>query len=148
MGHANRFSPSEPEHHAPEGRSKLPCVLLVDNEALVREVLAEQLGDSGYDVMQADCGEAALALLEAGEPIDLIVTDLAMPGMSGVALLDAVHVQRPRLPAILLTGLAGNAAILAVNGAISGSFSLLRKPVSGPQLTARIETLLEALAIS
>jgi FixJ family two-component response regulator len=68
--------------------------------------------------------------------------------MSGVALLDAVHVQGPRLPAILLTGLAGNAAILAVNGAISGSFSLLRKPVSGPQLTARIETLLEALAIS
>jgi signal transduction histidine kinase len=58
--------PSEPEHRGPEGRSKQPRVLLVDDEALVREVLVEQLGDSGYDVVQADCGEAALALLDAG----------------------------------------------------------------------------------
>jgi signal transduction histidine kinase len=136
---------SEPEYHAPEGRSTLPRILLVDNEALVREVLAEQLGDSGYEVVQADCGEAALALLEVGvRPIDLIVTDLAMPGMNGVELLHAVHVRRPRLPAILLTGYAGNATSLAVSGAVS----LLYKPASGPQLTDRIETLLKVLAIS
>ena len=68
--------------------------------------------------------------------------------MNGIALLHAAQVRRPRLPAILLTGYAGDAANQAIGGAISGSFSLLRKPVSGAQLTDRIATLLEALAIS
>jgi signal transduction histidine kinase/ActR/RegA family two-component response regulator len=139
---------SEPEYRARARQSEQPRVLLVDDEALVRQVLAEQLGDSGYDVVEADCGETALALLDAGESIDLIVADLFMPGISGVALLQAVHVRRPRLPAILLTGCAGDAMGLAVGGAISGTFSLLRKPVSGPHLADRVAALLEALAIS
>ena len=143
---ATATTASEPEYRGPERPSKQPRVLLVDDEALVREILAEQLGDGGYDVVQADSGEAALALLDAGRAIDLIVTDLSMPGMNGVLLLHAAHVRRPRLPAILLTGYTSDAAGLAVGGAISGSFSLLRKPVSGAQLTDRVATLLEAVA--
>ena len=82
------------------------------------------------------------------KPIDLIVSDLTMPGMNGITLLQAAHLRRPRLPAILLTGYAGDSAGLAVGGSIRGSFSLLRKPVSGPQLTDRVATLLEATAES
>jgi PAS domain S-box-containing protein len=123
-------------------------VMLVDDEPLVREVLAAQLADSGFDVVQADHGEAALALLDEGESVDLLVSDLSMPGMNGVALIHAAQLRRPRLPAILLTGYAGDASGLAVSGALNGSFSLLRKPVSGAQLTDRVATLLEDVAVN
>jgi CheY-like chemotaxis protein len=123
-------------------------ILLVDDEALVRDMLAEELTDRGYDVIQAACGDAALAVLDAGERVDLIICDLSMPGMDGVSLIHAAHARRPRLPAILLTGYAGDAAVLAVGGVLSGSFSLLRKPVSGAKLADRVTTLLEPVAVS
>ncbi len=121
-----------------------PRVLLVDDEQLVREVLAAQLADHGYDVVQADGGGSALELLDMGEVVSLLVSDLSMPGMDGVALIRAAQSRRPHLPAILLTGYAGEAASLAVGKAVSGSFSLLRKPVGGAQLADRVATLLEA----
>jgi CheY-like chemotaxis protein len=62
--------------------------------------------------------------------------------MDGLALIRAAQQQRPGLPAVLLTGYAGDGAALAVGGALSGSFSLLRKPVSGAQLADRITALL------
>lgn len=133
--------------HAPADRESGPRLLLVDDEVLVREMLAEELIDRGFDVAQAENGDMALSLLKAGEPMDILVSDLTMPGMSGVDLIRAVQALRPRLPAILLTGYAGDAASLAMSGAISGSFSLLRKPVTGAQLVDRVETLLEAAKI-
>ncbi|TPG47307.1 response regulator [Roseomonas nepalensis] len=119
-------------------------ILLVDDEDLVREVLAEELADDGYGVVQAEGGATALALLEAGEAVDLLVSDLSMPGLDGVALIREAQRRRPGLPAILLTGYAGDAAALALDGAVRGSFSLLRKPVSEAQLTDRVAALLGA----
>ena len=84
----------------------------------------------------------ALARLAAGERVDIIVSDLTMPGMDGLALIRTAQQKRPGLPAVLLTGYAGDGAALAVGGALSGSFSLLRKPVSGAQLADRITALL------
>ena len=85
---------------------KKPSLLLVEDEELVREVVAEQLIDRGYDVIEAEGGRRALALLDAGCPVDLIISDLSMPGMDGVSLI-ARAIRKPRLPAILLTGYAG-----------------------------------------
>ena len=119
-------------------------VLLIDDDDIVREVLAGDLADHGYEVVQADNGGDAIRLLDAGEPVDLIVSDLSMPGMDGVTLIRSAHERRPRLPAILLTGYAGNGtADDAVNSA-GGSFILLRKPVSSAELADRIATLIEA----
>jgi len=86
----------------------------------------------------------ALALLEAEEPVDALVCDLSMPGMGGLALIREAQSRRPGLPAVLLTGYAGDAAHLAVSGAPPGTFSLLRKPVSVAQIVDRIEMLLAA----
>jgi CheY-like chemotaxis protein len=119
-----------------------PCVLLVDDDAIVRDVLTLSLEDCGYAVLSADCGAAALSSLVSGERVDIIVSDLTMPGMDGLALIRAAQDRRPGLPAVLLTGYAGDGATLAVGGAISGAFSLLRKPVSGTQLIDRINALL------
>ncbi len=121
-----------------------PCVLLVDDDAIVREVLTLSLEESGYAVIAADSGAAALIRLTAGERVDIIVSDLTMPGMDGLTLIRSAQERRPGLPAVLLTGYAGDGAALAVGGAISGTFSLLRKPVSGTQLVDRINALLAA----
>jgi CheY-like chemotaxis protein len=118
-------------------------VLLVDDEPLVRTVLTQELEDQGYQVLQADGGEAALTVLEATDRVALLVTDLSMPGMDGVRLIREAQRRRPGLRAILMTGYVGEAASLAVSGALSGSFSLLRKPVSGMELADRAAALLE-----
>jgi CheY-like chemotaxis protein len=117
-------------------------VLLVDDDAIVRDILTLSLEDAGYRVMTADGGAAAMVRLEAAERLDIIVSDLTMPGMDGLSLIRAAQERRPGLPAILLTGYAGDGAALAVGGALSGAFSLLRKPVTGPQLVERINALL------
>ena len=114
-------------------------VLVVDDEDVVREMLVASLDDAGFAVLAAGNGAEALALLDAGEPVDVLVSDLSMPGMGGLALIREAQVRRPGLPAVLLTGYAGEAAHLAVSGAPPGSFSLLRKPVSVAQLVDRIE---------
>jgi CheY-like chemotaxis protein len=117
-------------------------VLLVDDDAIVRDVLILSLEDSGYTVLPADSGAVALVRLAAGQRVDIIVSDLTMPGMDGLELIRAAEERQPGLPAVLLTGYAGNGATLAVGGAISGTFSLLRKPVTGTQLADRINVLL------
>jgi CheY-like chemotaxis protein/anti-sigma regulatory factor (Ser/Thr protein kinase) len=122
-------------------------LLIVDDEVLIRDVLAEELSDRGYEVIQAGSGERALALLAAGQDVDLIISDLSMPDMDGVSLIRAVQALKPRLPAILLTGYVGDAASLAVGGALNGSFSLLRKPVTGVHLADRVAALLEATTV-
>ncbi|WP_161993826.1 PAS domain-containing sensor histidine kinase [Muricoccus nepalensis] len=117
-------------------------VLLVDDDPIVREVTSEQLETMGYVVLPAGSGPAALALLDAGTRPDIVISDLFMPGMDGVMLIREAHRRRPELPAILLTGFATNAAEIAVDGALSGSFSMLRKPVTAEQIAERVEALL------
>jgi PAS domain S-box-containing protein len=124
------------------GDSRKPRVLLVDDDPIVRDVLRLSLEDAGYAVLPVESGPLALALLDAGEHVDIIVTDLTMPAMDGLAVIRGAQERRPNLPAVLLTGYAGDGAALAVGGAISGAFSLLRKPVSGSQLVDRISALL------
>jgi len=117
-------------------------VLVVDDERLVRETLAESLQDAGYGVLVADGGARALGLLASGAAVDILVTDLSMPGMDGLGLIRAAQEQHPGLPAVLLTGYAGDSTTLAVDGAISGAFSLLRKPIRIHELDDRIRALL------
>ena len=119
-------------------------VLLVDDEPVVREVLATQLADAGYRVTEAADGAAALALLAGGLGCDVLVSDLAMEGIDGVTLIREARLKRPGLPAILVTGYAGDAAALAIGQQIDGGFTLMRKPVTGAQLADQVAALLGA----
>ncbi len=121
-------------------------VLLLDDDTLVRETLALQLEAAGHAVLAVATGTEALALLNAGEKVDILVTDLSMPDMDGLAVIRGAQERRPGLPAVLLTGYAGDGASLAISGAVSGTFSLLRKPVSAPQLLDRVAALLASRA--
>jgi CheY-like chemotaxis protein len=135
--------PSEPDPQ-PARVDRRPTVLLVDDDPLVRESLASELQDQGFRVAQADGGPSALARLDTGETVDLLVTDLSMAGMDGVKLVQEAKRRRPNLPAIIVTGYAGDAMSLALSGALGGAFTLLRKPVTGLQIADRAATLLES----
>jgi CheY-like chemotaxis protein len=119
-------------------------LLVVDDEQPVREVLAAQLRLAGYQVSEAGDGAAAVALLAEGQHIDVIVTDLAMPGMDGISLIRAARQERPGLPAILITGYAGDAALMTIGNSLGGRFALLRKPVSAADLADEVAVLLAA----
>jgi CheY-like chemotaxis protein len=132
---------SQPPAHGTERR-----VLLVDDDELVRESIAMQLEAAGYVVVAVGSGLEALATVNAGGRLDCIVTDLSMPNMDGLALIRMVHQKRPHLPTVLLTGYATDSTGLAIGGAMSGTFSLLRKPVSGDELADRIAWLISTRA--
>ncbi len=100
-------------------------ILIVDDEANMRRVLAALLKRHGYSVLDAADGEAALASLDR-ERIDAVLTDLKMPRMNGLELLEAARRGHPRVPVILLTahGTIGS----AVEALKSGAFDYLTKP--------------------
>jgi signal transduction histidine kinase len=116
-------------------------VLLVEDEDIVRTVVAAQLEEEGYDVLQASGAREALGVLERSPAVDALVTDLNMPGMSGLDLIRAVRDLGHAMPAILLTGNAGDGTPLALEGALTRNFSLLRKPVLGADLADRITSM-------
>ncbi len=81
-------------------------VLLVDDEEIVRTSTADMLCDLGYEVIEAASAEAALARIAAGLAPDLLITDHLMPGMTGTELVRRLRVERPGLPALLVSGYA------------------------------------------
>jgi DNA-binding NtrC family response regulator len=101
-------------------------ILVVDDESLVRQTFGEVLAASGYEVTLADSGMAALALLDAARP-DVVLLDIAMPGMNGLDTLARIISRRPRLPVVMITG---NTDIdLATEAVRRGAADYVHKPV-------------------
>jgi PAS domain S-box-containing protein len=114
-------------------------LLLVDDDQMVRDAVAQQLEQAGYSVTVAQDGPQALAMLDEGLAVDVLVCDLSMPGMGGVAVIREAQIRRPGLPAVMLTGYVGDATALPAEGA---TFALLRKPAPIAELTDVIAILL------
>ncbi len=131
------------QHAAAGGLARL---LLVDDDALVREVLAGQMEELGYRVTRADSGPVALARLDSGEAPDIMITDYAMPGMNGAVLLAEARRRRPRLPVLLLTGFADNSLRLNMEEWDASITKLLRKPVSSDMLAKAASAVLQGAA--
>lgn len=85
-------------------------VLIVDDDAGVRDITAASLREYGYQVIEADNGFNALAVLDRGCDVGVLVTDLVMPGMHGSELAEAARLRRPNLPIIVITGYRGGRA--------------------------------------
>ena len=79
-------------------------ILLVDDDDDVRETSTDMLEELGYKVVQASSGAEALSLLDGHPNLDVMVTDIRMPGMSGLELSDLVRTRRPDLKIILISG--------------------------------------------
>lgn len=111
-------------------------ILVVDDDAEVRHVTASFLASFGYDQSEAADGEAAIDQIEAGA-FDLVVADLAMPGMNGVELAEIVRRRWPVMPLLILTGHAEAVPI-------PDDLPVLRKPFQSADLAARVSTLVTA----
>jgi DNA-binding NtrC family response regulator len=101
-------------------------ILVVDDDSLVRQTFGEVLAASGYEVTLADSGMAALALLDAAQP-DVVLLDIAMPGMNGLDTLARIISRRPRLPVVMITGYAD--IDLATEAVRRGAADYVHKPV-------------------
>ena len=126
------------QHEAERTRplaAKSQCILLVDDDELVRASGTSSLRRAGYDVVQAADGEEALALLDAAGPFDLMVTDYAMPGLSGLDPIDAARRRKPRMPVLMVTGYADN-------GRESADVPRLQKPFLPAELVDRVQALI------
>ena len=79
-------------------------ILAVDDDPIVLMNTSFLLEDLGYKVLSASSGKEALALLDTGKQIDLVIADQAMPGMTGTELIKAIHKRWPAMPIVLATG--------------------------------------------
>ena len=109
-------------------------LLLIDDNDDVRDVTALLLRDCGYDVIKASSGAAALTALEANPTISLMIVDFAMPGMSGIELLERARAKHPKIRAIFVTGYADHASL-------KGKFAdeiVVNKPFTMDQLAPAV----------
>ncbi|HZO96377.1 MAG TPA: HD domain-containing phosphohydrolase [Gaiellaceae bacterium] len=110
-------------------------VLVIDDETIVRQLMAEILEVAGYEVATADTAERGLELLDSWDP-GIVVSDILMPGLSGLELLALVRNRRASLPVVLVTG-AGTYDILT-EALAQGAAGLVTKPFSHEQLVAAV----------
>lgn len=116
-------------------------LLLVDDDADLLKLLSIRLGAAGHDITAVESAEAALAQLAVARP-QLVVSDVRLPGMDGLALFDEIHARHPALPVILLT--AHGTIPDAVEATARGVFSYLTKPFDGKALLDKVN---EALSV-
>jgi PAS domain S-box-containing protein len=120
-------------------------ILLVEDEGVVRSLVAEILETSGYKVLQAADGPSALELLRRHSgPVDLLVTDVVMPGMSGPDVAKAVASMRPGTQVLYTSGYTDSA--IDHHGVLEPGIAFLQKPFSADDLTRKVRDLVEETA--
>ncbi len=127
---------------APRGEEG-QTVLVVDDEATVRMLVVEVLEDLGYRAIEAEDGSSGLRVLQSSTRIDLLVTDVGLPGgMNGRQVADAARVARPELKVLFITGYAENAVLS--HGHLDPGMHVLTKPFALEALASRIKDLISA----
>ncbi len=117
-------------------------VLVVDDEPSMRNLIRAMLETSGYQVIEASCGEDALVRCEEHK-VDIIVTDLVMPGLNGIDLILALKQKHSVIPMVAISGgggISGRFDYLEISTLI-GANSVLKKPFDKTQLLAILEIL-------
>jgi PAS domain S-box-containing protein len=117
-------------------------VLVVDDEPTIRMLIADTLGELGYRAIEAADAASGLKVLESDAKIDLLITDVGLPGgMSGKDMVDAAGSARRDRNVLFITGYAENAAI--TNGHLGPGMQVMSKPFSMDKLAARIRSIIE-----
>ncbi len=115
-------------------------VLLVEDDATVRDLVLDVLGDLGYAALQAPDGPSGLDLVRSGERIDLLVTDVGLPGMNGRQFAAEARAVRPDLKVLFITGYAENAAF--GSGHLDPDMQMMTKPFAVDALAKRIRAMI------
>lgn len=140
-GDADTVGGGEPTFELPETGRK--TVLVVDDEPTIRMLVCELLEDLDHASLEASDGPAALTILNSNTPIDLLITDVGLPGgLNGRQIADAARATRPGLKIIFITGFAENAVV--GNGQLEPGMRLVTKPFAMDALKMQIADLLIA----
>lgn len=115
-------------------------ILVVDDEAIIRDSLRDWLKDVGHDVLTADNGEEALKIIRMEMP-GIVVTDLVMPGMDGIALMKAIKKINPKISVIIIT--AYGSIPTAISAMREGAYDYIEKPFCPERAELLIEKLVE-----
>jgi PAS domain S-box-containing protein len=116
-------------------------ILVVEDEWGIRATIEEVLADAGYRVLSAGTGPAALKILDGTTHVDLLITDVGLPGgLNGRQVADAARATRPALKVLFTTGYADNAAV--GNGLLEPGMAVLTKPFEISALCGRVRALL------
>jgi PAS domain S-box-containing protein len=116
-------------------------IVLVDDDVFVRRSTSRALRARGYTVLEAGDGRAALRLLESGTDVDLLVTDVVMPGMDGRQLVELARAHRPSLPVLYMSGYTDDAMIR--HGLEHEHIPFIEKPFRNHVLAAKVRNLLD-----
>jgi PAS domain S-box-containing protein len=138
-------APTKVEKLAPAG-SNGEVVLVVEDNDDVRAYSVMSLTELGYRVLEARHAEAALSVLETDQHIDLLFSDIVLPGMSGRALVDRALELRPELKVLFTTGYSRNAIVH--QGRLDAGVQLISKPFTFEQLGARVRDTLDLRKLS
>jgi len=114
-----------------------PRIILVDDDAVVRDMLVDLVASLGYSADAAESGEEALAMFDRGQ-YDFVLTDLLMPGMTGWDVLEAVRQRDPQMPVIIITG----SPVVGDVRAAQPGVAVLKKPVDLMLLDTLIKRML------
>jgi CheY-like chemotaxis protein len=140
--HAGAARPEAERAAASVGPESLgKTVLVVEDDQRVRRVSVRRLKELGYDVIEADSGPAALLVLDREEPIDVLFTDIVMPGgMTGLDLAQEARRRRPGLKVLVTSGYAEPAVVKG--SPLTTNVEWLGKPYSSNDLDAKLRELL------
>src|SRR6266581_734422 len=116
-------------------------ILVVDDEEAIREIVSSMLSSSGYKCKQAGSGLEALALLQSGEEFELMLSDLMMADLDGIALLERTKERYPDMPVVLVTAVHDISVALAAIR--NGAYDYLLKPFEREQLLATVRRAME-----
>jgi PAS domain S-box-containing protein len=132
-----------PSEAAPtEVRGGRESILLVEDEAMIRVLVCNVLGGHGYVVYEADDGEHAEDIIEArGGGIDLIITDVVLPGMSGRELVERLAAAYPGIPALFMSGYTRD--VIDNHGVLHAGLAFLQKPFSPEALLRKVREVLD-----
>lgn len=129
--------PSEESRSAPLGVGEV--VLVVEDEAVVRSLIVEVLGELGYQTLEAGNAQEAMPFLENPQRIDLMISDVGLPGMNGRQLADLAQANRPELKVLLATGYAEGSN---VEGYLAANMEIITKPFAIDALANKISEML------
>ncbi|MDO7844128.1 PAS domain S-box protein [Sphingomonas immobilis] len=117
-------------------------VLVVEDEPVVRGLIVEVLGELGYRAIEAEDGPKGLEILQSSRRIDLLITDIGLPGLNGRQVADGARAVRPALKVLFMTGYAENAAL--ASGFLEPGMAMITKPFAMEALATRIREIIES----
>jgi two-component system, cell cycle sensor histidine kinase and response regulator CckA len=123
--------------------SRHATVLLVEDDPLVRAIARRTLTEAGFSVLDAEDGQQALAIVARQQPIDLVLTDVAMPEFGGRELAQRLSRLKPDLPIIFMSGYTDDD--LTRRGLLDAGIPFLEKPFSPQDLTRLVQDVLQAV---